>query len=468
MNLAENLKKIRKDNHLSQEQLADKLGVSRQSVSKWEGGQAYPEMDKMLKLCEMFNLNIDELLNQDVKQVTDEKKAKNNINKYIDDFLDYISKVIDMFSSMSFKEKIKCLLEQIIIIILIAIIFCIVGAICSPIVNDILNIFPVNIHFHFYNIITDIYIVASFILGAILLFHIFKVRYLDYYTIIKDDDITDYSNQSINKQEDNITQASINNSTNQKQTIFLQKRKEKVIIRDPEHSGYKFISGLLHFFLNILKIFITFIAIGFCLSLIFLVIGLVISFLFIKSGLFFIGSFITIISCIIINIIILDIFYNFITNQKNKKKILGLSFLSSLIAIGIGIGLITIGLTDFKITNSYNAKDYIKDETTIAMREDLVIHDYYNTKYIETNSNDIKITVTHSKYFDMYIDKSPSEIYFQLIPKDDDTMKVIKNIISDINNKQIVNYTDCEITIYTSKENIDKLKTNSEKLWQEE
>ena len=46
--LSENLKRIRKDNNLSQEQLAEKLGVSRQSVSKWENGEAYPEMDKVL------------------------------------------------------------------------------------------------------------------------------------------------------------------------------------------------------------------------------------------------------------------------------------------------------------------------------------------------------------------------------------------------------------------------------------
>ena len=48
MNLADNLKRIRKDNNLSQEQLAEKLGVSRQSVSKWESGLSYPEMDKVL------------------------------------------------------------------------------------------------------------------------------------------------------------------------------------------------------------------------------------------------------------------------------------------------------------------------------------------------------------------------------------------------------------------------------------
>ena len=58
MNLSENLKKIRKQHNLSQEQLAEKLGVSRQSVSKWESNQAYPEMDKMLQICQIFNLMV--------------------------------------------------------------------------------------------------------------------------------------------------------------------------------------------------------------------------------------------------------------------------------------------------------------------------------------------------------------------------------------------------------------------------
>ena len=48
MNIAENIKRLRKQHNLSQEQLAEKLNVSRQSVSKWESGLAYPEMDKVL------------------------------------------------------------------------------------------------------------------------------------------------------------------------------------------------------------------------------------------------------------------------------------------------------------------------------------------------------------------------------------------------------------------------------------
>ena len=103
MNLSDNLKKIRKEHNLSQEQLAESLGVSRQAVSKWESGGAYPEMDKVLQICKMFNVNIDDLLNQDIKKVNSSKQEKNNINKFIDDFLDYLTKTIDMFSSMKFK-----------------------------------------------------------------------------------------------------------------------------------------------------------------------------------------------------------------------------------------------------------------------------------------------------------------------------------------------------------------------------
>ena len=78
-NFSENLKKIRKEYKLSQEQLADELGVTRQAISKWESSSAYPEMDKIIALCDKFNLNIDDLLNQDINDVNNKKQVKNNI-----------------------------------------------------------------------------------------------------------------------------------------------------------------------------------------------------------------------------------------------------------------------------------------------------------------------------------------------------------------------------------------------------
>jgi len=62
MRFAENLQRIRKENHLSQEELAEMLDVSRQAVSKWEQGTGYPEVEKLLLLSRELNLSLDSLM----------------------------------------------------------------------------------------------------------------------------------------------------------------------------------------------------------------------------------------------------------------------------------------------------------------------------------------------------------------------------------------------------------------------
>lgn len=62
MSFSENLKQIRKEHHLSQEELAELLDVSRQAVSKWELGQGYPEVEKLLLLSSELNISLDELM----------------------------------------------------------------------------------------------------------------------------------------------------------------------------------------------------------------------------------------------------------------------------------------------------------------------------------------------------------------------------------------------------------------------
>ena len=57
---------LRKKQGWSQEELAERLGVSRQAVSKWESGQTLPDMDKLLLLSEVFGVTTDYLLKEDV------------------------------------------------------------------------------------------------------------------------------------------------------------------------------------------------------------------------------------------------------------------------------------------------------------------------------------------------------------------------------------------------------------------
>ena len=76
MSFGENLQLIRKKNQLSQEGLAEMLGVSRQAVSKWELGEGYPEVDKLLLLSKKLNVSLDSLLGgENTRAVSEEGKA---------------------------------------------------------------------------------------------------------------------------------------------------------------------------------------------------------------------------------------------------------------------------------------------------------------------------------------------------------------------------------------------------------
>lgn len=64
MTLAEKILHLRTQQGLSQLELAEQLGVSRQSVSKWETGQSVPDLDKLIKLADLFGISVDELVRE--------------------------------------------------------------------------------------------------------------------------------------------------------------------------------------------------------------------------------------------------------------------------------------------------------------------------------------------------------------------------------------------------------------------
>jgi len=65
MTLAEKILELRTAQNLSQGDLAERLEVSRQSVSKWETGQSVPDLDKIIKLADLFGITVDELVRED-------------------------------------------------------------------------------------------------------------------------------------------------------------------------------------------------------------------------------------------------------------------------------------------------------------------------------------------------------------------------------------------------------------------
>ena len=71
--LGENIYKVRKEKKLSQEQLAEQIGVSRQTISNWELNETSPNPEQLKLLSKSLNISIDELLNNDVNTVLVEK-----------------------------------------------------------------------------------------------------------------------------------------------------------------------------------------------------------------------------------------------------------------------------------------------------------------------------------------------------------------------------------------------------------
>ena len=83
MKFGDNLRQIRKSKKMSQEQLAEKVNVTRQSVSKWENGESYPEMNNILELCKIFNCKLNDLVHTDMTDISSlDKEIVMNVVKF--------------------------------------------------------------------------------------------------------------------------------------------------------------------------------------------------------------------------------------------------------------------------------------------------------------------------------------------------------------------------------------------------
>ena len=74
MTIADKIKKLRKDNNMTQEDLAEKLNVSRQTISKWETNVVIPDADNIVSICKLFNITTDELLDYKVESIQKKKQ----------------------------------------------------------------------------------------------------------------------------------------------------------------------------------------------------------------------------------------------------------------------------------------------------------------------------------------------------------------------------------------------------------
>lgn len=444
---SENLKKLRKENNLSQEQLAEELGVSRQAISKWESATAYPEMDKIIALCDKFNVNIDDLLHNDIKEVRKEAESNKKLNNALDDFLKFITDTVNMFSSMTFKSKIKCLFEQAVIILVLYILSHIIIAAIS---TNLFNLLPDKISMILRQGFDSILGVLCFVISAIIVIHVFKTRYLDYYKETKSEKIVSEETNTNNEQE--------KNTENKNET----KKEDRIIIRDPKHSEYRFINGLFKAIVIIIKFFLLWFALGVAGTLVGIFAGFIISFMFYKTGIFFLGLILASLSSGIITAAVLILILNFVFNRRTEKKAIVLSIVGSIIVFGMSCGLIFRGALNFEVTTNDNSQ--LEQQTfELAMTDNTFFHDN-NITYVESDIDNIRVEYKLNKYCHLSpVDNNTNGIH--LWTNCDKPITMLRETIKSINDKKLVpiNSEIEDIVVYANQENIAKMNANKEK-----
>lgn len=117
--LKDNIKTIRKSKGLSQEELAIKLNVVRQTISKWESGLSVPDAEMLINISELFEIPVSEILGENI-----EKKEKDDL-KVISEKLEVINEQLSNYQKEKRKKKIQSLIIIDISIILLFILLAI-------------------------------------------------------------------------------------------------------------------------------------------------------------------------------------------------------------------------------------------------------------------------------------------------------------------------------------------------------
>lgn len=443
MSFSKNLEYLRKSRKMSQEDLAFKLGVSRQAVSKWESGAAYPETEKIVAICKLFDCSLDELLKDDIEELRKEEVRKYTFHDLVKELSSLIKRTSDMFNRMDRKTLFRFFFELIVLIIVIFFVvkipfdyiaslgydvFFAIGGSVGSVLNAIWR-FLVNITY--------------FLTSLLLFISIYKAKFLD--------------NVDLNKEE--------LAKSEEKETKYNVKEEKRVVRHD-----FGILSSLEKIFVFCVKVFTAFISVFIIFSMLIAVAGLVIVISWMFEGVFLFSPVIFALSFILLSTIILYIIYNFIVNRRIKLKKVFTFLLISFLSLGISMGVGAIEMKEFTLTSApheYVIED--KKEQTFQMSDSLIIGNsgYRNIKYVEDKSmiDSIKVEVSYYGDFrDAEIIKQDNTIFITFKQEDVPLYKMYKMLIRDLKEKEVhVNYgylSNYDVTVYTSSQNIEKIQEN--------
>lgn len=458
MKFGENLQKLRKEKGISQEQLAEQLGVTRQSVSKWESGASYPEMDKIVTICNLFHCDMNVLINKDVLEEREKKDASSVVRNVFQNIADYIKKTIYLFEHKSFKEIIK-MGAQIIIIICVILCFSVPFMLFKEMVISLFytgdNWFSVFFS-RFWNFIFN----ASYAILAIATFlYIFKVKFLDGEEIVIEE-VDDFSNSVISDtSEDKV----------------LKENKKKKIIKVKRTEGFSLLDLLSRAITVCLKVFLLFLLIPAVIGVIMLIIAFVLLIVLIFNGVFLLGPILIALGITIFCLVVIELILDFIFNLRFNRRRVIITIISSIVVSAIGLGLSIWYFLNLNVINDVPSNfSQTTQEDIYMMNDDLLVHyDCYYLKFVEDNSMTDRVRVRLDYYSDYQaakLEKDNNEIYVNY-----DTINTINinevtdSIIENLKDNKLYTYDKLghvSMTITSSSKNIEKLKENYQRQYQ--
>ena len=462
MKFGENLQKLRKEKGISQEQLAEQLGVTRQSVSKWESGNSYPEMDKIVAICNLFHCDMDVLINKDITEEREKKDASSVVKEIFSGVTNYVKKTIYLFEHKSLKDIIK-MCVQVFIIICVILLFAIPFMLLKEIVvslfytgNNWFSIFFAKFWNFIFNGGYAILAIATFL-------YIFKIKFLDNEEIIVEE-VEDKTQNSEEVSEDNSSKTDSSKSSEKKKVKIIKVKK----------NDFSLLDLLVKAITVCLKCLFVLFLIPVIIGTIMLLIGLVLLIVLIFKGLFLAGPILLFLGGIVFAIVLIELMLDFIFNLKFSKRRIIITIISSIVVSSIGLGLSIWYFLNLNVINDVptSFKTETKEEI-YTMTDDFLIHydDYsFNTRFVEDNSliNQVRVRIDYYTIAnDVSIERTDNEVYLNYETVDGVNIKQITDsIIKDLKHNKIHTYDQLgqvSITITTSKINVDKIQDNYQK-----
>lgn len=420
MSFNEKLQNLRKENKMSQEQLADMLDVTRQSVSKWESGQTYPEMDKLIALSKIFKCSLDELTNDEIINISEKKKLN-----LIDTTLELIKKTFEMFKAFTFKQTVNCIFIMFLIalgLLLLRIPFDGIKDAVHNIINVLANDKLTEFISQIFNLLVNI---CYYILYILIFVYIFKIAYLDNYEITS-------------KEEKN----------------------EKI-----ETKNHPIFNTLGVIVLVCIKIMICFFSLPLVFSLLLLCTSFIVNIALIFKGIFYLGIFLMISFLILLNILILELIINFLFNRKNNSKKFLITFLIALVGIGLSFGIFMIEISKINYINKVPNEKIEEVTKEIKMTDKLSFeNNFYHTEYIVDN-NLTDVIVVNIKYYKEYYQGNIYEYdnFVSINGYSKNNKKYLELILKNLKSNKFYNYGELQnikVNVYGNEENLNKLKHN--------